>query len=343
MRISKIWESSLYYWVLEISQWSEDMFWLFSSGIVSIICLMILYLVGHDWATELNWTMSLLLLLLSRVSHVWLCGTPETSAYQALLSLGFSRQEHWSVLPFPSPMHESEKWKWSHSFVSDSTQPHGLRPTRLLRPWDFPGKSTGVGCHCLLQIHITYYSSIRMYNSMAFGTFTGLSNYHNSGLWKFRIFTSPQKETLYSLTVTLLFPVPQLLEYTCCCSVSQSCLTLCESMNCSTPDSLSITISLSLLRLMSIESVMPSNHLFLCCPLLLLPSVFASIRIFFQWVGSSHQVAKVLGSFSFSISHWKDWCWHTLVCFFSMDLPTLDISYKWNHTIWGLLYLASFT
>ena len=36
--------------------------------------------------------------------------------------------------------------------MSDSSRPHGLQPTRLLRPWDFPGKSTGVGCHCLLQI-----------------------------------------------------------------------------------------------------------------------------------------------------------------------------------------------
>ena len=65
-------------------------------------------------------------------------------------SLGFSRQEHWSGLPFPSPMQESEKWKWSCSVVSDSWRPHGLQPTRLLRPWDFPGKSNGVGCHCLL-------------------------------------------------------------------------------------------------------------------------------------------------------------------------------------------------
>ena len=48
-------------------------------------------------------------------------------------------------------MHESEKWKWSRSVVSNSSWPHGLQPTRLLRPWDFPGKSTGVGCHCLLQ------------------------------------------------------------------------------------------------------------------------------------------------------------------------------------------------
>ena len=66
-------------------------------------------------------------------------------------SLGFSRQEHWSGLPFPSPMHESEKWKWSRSIMSDSYWPHGLQPTRLLHPWDFPGKSTGVGCHCLLR------------------------------------------------------------------------------------------------------------------------------------------------------------------------------------------------
>ena len=65
-------------------------------------------------------------------------------------SLGFSRQEHWSGLPFPSPMPESEKWKWSRSVVSDSLRPHGLQPTRLLCPWDFPGKSTGVGCHHLL-------------------------------------------------------------------------------------------------------------------------------------------------------------------------------------------------
>ena len=66
---------------------------------------------------------------------------------------GILQQEHWNGLPFPSPMHESEKWKWSCSVVSDSSQPHGLQPTRLLHPWDFPGKSTGVGCHCLLQLY----------------------------------------------------------------------------------------------------------------------------------------------------------------------------------------------
>ena len=93
----------------------------------------------------------LLLLLLSCFSHIQLCATPQTAAHQAPPSLGFSRQEHWSGLPFPSPMHESEKWKWSRSVVFDSVRPHGLQPTRLFCPWDFPGKNTGVGCQCLLQ------------------------------------------------------------------------------------------------------------------------------------------------------------------------------------------------
>ena len=51
----------------------------------------------------------LLLLLLSRFSRVRLCATPQMAAHQAPPSLGFSRQEHWSGLPFPSPMRESEK------------------------------------------------------------------------------------------------------------------------------------------------------------------------------------------------------------------------------------------
>ena len=70
----------------------------------------------------------LLLLLLSRFSRVWLCATPEMAAHQAPPSLGFSRQEHWRGLPFPSPMHESEKWKWNCSVVSDPQQLHGLQP-----------------------------------------------------------------------------------------------------------------------------------------------------------------------------------------------------------------------
>ena len=63
--------------------------------------------------------------------------------------------------------------------------------------------------------------------------------------------------------------------------------------------SLSITNSWSLLRLTSIESAMPSNHLILCGPLLLLPSIFPSIRVFSN-ESSSHQVAKVL---EFQLQH----------------------------------------
>ena len=84
-------------------------------------------------------------------------------------------------------------------------------------------------------------------------------------------------------------------------SVAQLCPTLCDPMNCSTPVRLSITNSWSLLKFMSIESVMPSNCLILCRPLLLLPSVFASIRVF-----SSESVIHIrwlkCWSFSFNIS-----------------------------------------
>ena len=115
-------------------------------------------------------------------------------------------------------MHESENWKWSRSVVSDSLRPHGLQPKRLLRPWDFPGKSTGVGCQCLL----------------------------------------------------------------------------CQP-------SLSITKSRSLLKLMFITLAMPSNHLILCCPPLLLPSIFPSIRVFSNELVLCIRWPKYW-SFSFSIS-----------------------------------------
>ena len=59
----------------------------------------------------------MLLLLLSCFRRVRPCATPEMAAHQAPPSLGFSKQEHRSGLPFPSPVHESEKWKWSLSRV----------------------------------------------------------------------------------------------------------------------------------------------------------------------------------------------------------------------------------
>ena len=68
-----------------------------------------------------------LLLLLSRFSHVQLCATPQTAAHQAPPSLGFSRQEHWSGLPFPSPMHErlALYWGWKTPRLSFLTS--GIR------------------------------------------------------------------------------------------------------------------------------------------------------------------------------------------------------------------------
>ena len=90
--------------------------------------------------------------------------------------------------------------------------------------------------------------------------------------------------------------------------------------------SLSITNSRSLLKLMSIESVMPSNHLILCCPLLLLPSFFPRIRFFTNESAFLHQVAKVL---EFQLQHQSlglisfrmDW----------LDLPAIQGTLKSLH------------
>ena len=146
--------------------------------------------------------------------------------------------------------------------MSNCVRPHRWQPTRLHCPWESPGKNTGVDCHFLLQC---------------------------------------MKEKSES-------------------EVTQSCLTLCDPMDCNLPGSsvhgfsrqeywsgvplpspssvtsgvqlfvtpwavacqayLPITNSQSLLKLISIESVMPSDHLILCHPLLLPPSIFPSIRVF---------------------------------------------------------------
>ena len=66
----------------------------------------------------------------------------------------------------------------------------------------------------------------------------------------------------------------------CCCSVAQLCLTLSNPMDCSTPGFLSFTTSWTLLRFMSIESVMPSDHLILCHPLLFCLQSFPESRSF---------------------------------------------------------------
>ena len=87
----------------------------------------------------------------------------------------------------------------------------------------------------------------------------------------------------------------------CCCSVTKSWLTPCDPMDGSIPSFLSFTISQSLLKFKSMDLVILSNHLILCHPLLLLPSIFPSIKIF------SNELALCIRwpnywSFIFSIS-----------------------------------------
>ena len=96
------------------------------------------------------------------LSHIRLFATPRTVALQAPLSMGFSRQEYWNRLLFPSPRHEehifsfkkeSNKCAAAAAKMLQSCPPlwrHRWQPTRLHHPWDSPGKITGVGCHCLL-------------------------------------------------------------------------------------------------------------------------------------------------------------------------------------------------
>ena len=85
-------------------------------------------------------------------------------------------------------------------------------------------------------------------------------------------------------------------------SVTQSCLTFCDPMDCSTPGFQNCPITNScLLKLISIQLVMPSNHLLLCYSLLFLPSIFPSIKVFSS--ESVHHISwPKCWSFSFSIS-----------------------------------------
>ena len=94
--------------------------------------------------------------------------------------------------------------------------------------------------------------------------------------------------------------VEELLLCICCCSVTQRCLTLGCWWTAAHQGSLSFTISRSLLKLMFIESVMPSNHFILCHPFLL-PSIFPTIRVFSNELVPHTRWPKYW-SFSFSIS-----------------------------------------
>ena len=192
--------------------------------------------------------------------------------------------------------------KWNCSVVCDSLWSHGLYPTRLLCPWNFSGKSTGVGCHFLLQwIFLTQGSNLGLLHCRL--TLYHLSHHGSPilpcGTWLVlptTINTFSQGSSLSHETV------PR----SCDTSVSSVHLLSCVQLF-ATPQtaahqaSLSITNSRSLLKLMSIELVMSSNHLIFCRPLLIPPSIFLSIRVF-----SNESVRHIrwskYWSFSFNIS-----------------------------------------
>ena len=95
-----------------------------------------------------------------------------------------------------------------------------------------------------------------------------------SKLSQTEIFNSPTISTVRDSQYQKFIWLP--LSIFSCCLVNKSCLTLCDPMDCSMQRFLSFTVSQNLLTLMSIDSMMPSNHLILCCPLILLPSIFPS-------------------------------------------------------------------
>ena len=100
--------------------------------------------------------------------------------------------------------------------------------------------------------------------------------------------------------------------------VAQSCLTLCDPVDCSTPGSLTLTISRSLPKFMSTASAMPSSHLTLWRPLLLLPSIVPSIRDFSNEM-ASHQMIKTL---EFQLQH------QSFQQAFKVDFP-------WDWLVWS--------
>ena len=135
-----------------------------------------------------------------------------------------------------------------HSVMSKFLPLHGLKPIRLLCPWNFPGKNTGVGSHFLLQRIFPMQGS-------------------NPGLPNCRLI-------LYSLSPR------DALKDGCCSSVTESSNSLQTHGLQQHQASLSLTISRGLPKFTSIASVMPPSHLILWRPLLLLPSTFPASGTF---------------------------------------------------------------
>ena len=170
----------------------------------------------------------------------------------------------------------------------------------------FPGKNTGVGCHFLLQ-----------------GIF--LSQGLSPHLLHWQVDSLPLSQ----------LGSPQF------SSVAQSCQTLCDQRTAAHQTSLSFTISQSLFKFMSIELVMPFNHLILCHPILLLHSIFPSIRVFSNELTLCIRWPKYW-SFSFSIRPYNK---YSGLIFFRIDwfdllavqgtLKNFSSTTIWKHQLFG--------
>ena len=133
--------------------------------------------------------------------------------------------------------------------MSNFLPPHGLKPVRLLYPWNFPGKNTGVGSHFLLQ---------RIFPTQR----------SNPGLPNCRLSAACREACREGKPLKMGVALQ-----------SQNHPTLQTHGLQQHQTSLSLTISRSLFKLMSLDLAMPSNHLILCGPLLLPPSICPIIRV----------------------------------------------------------------
>ena len=129
----------------------------------------------------------------------------------------------------------------------------------------------------------------------------------------------------------------------CCCALAKLYSTLCDTRTIARQASLSSAISQNLLKLMSIESVMPSNRLILCRPLLLLPSIFPSIKVF-----SSESALRIrwpkYWSLSFSISPFNEYSGLISSRTDCFDLPAVQGTLKsllWHHSSKAPILLCS--
>ena len=199
--------------------------------------------------------------------------------------------------------------------------PRDCSPPGFSAHGDSPGKNTGVGYYTLLYSILAWVAISSSKGSSWIRNWTCISYISCTGgyiLYQWCRLASPinvnhigiiyqiilKEEWIISIWLSIQFT-----------SVTQSCLTLCNPMDSSTPASLSVTDSWSLVKLMSIEWVMPSNHLILCRPLLLLHSIFPSIRVFPNESGLPIRWPKYW-NFSFCISPSNE---HSGLISFRMD------------------------